>query len=149
MTRERVLNASNRPSWVAEAIYIKRFNCQQQTIFGGRGSEAWFDLCAGQRWVNNRGGRSQYFRLDSAPVPNFGNPDPEVFQIWESDTCSDSGYYRSNWQFTPVFAQEMTTRTPTTAKIEKWLRIRKKNAESCRSRVRHSGSVTTSGQLLV
>jgi len=55
----------------------------------------------------------------------------------------------------------MTTQTPATAKLEKWLRIRnqfftnywlwvciriqKKNAESCRSRMRHSRSGTTSG----
>jgi len=50
----------------------------------------------------------------------------------------------------------MTTQTPATAKIEKWLRIRvrfftnfwlrvrKKSAESCRSRLRHSGSMATS-----
>jgi len=48
----------------------------------------------------------------------------------------------------------MTTQTPATAKIEKWLRffpkfwlrIRRKNAESCRSRLRLSGSGPTSGR---
>jgi len=48
----------------------------------------------------------------------------------------------------------MTTQTPATVEIEKWLRVRfftnfwlwvrKKNAESCRSRLRHSGSGATS-----
>jgi len=54
----------------------------------------------------------------------------------------------------------MTTQTPATAKMEKWLRIRfrfftnfwhrvrirlrKKNTESCRSRLRHSESGPTS-----
>jgi len=35
---------------------------------------------------------------DSALVPKFLNPDPgpEIFQIWESDSCSDSGYHWSN-----------------------------------------------------
>jgi len=51
----------------------------------------------------------------------------------------------------------MTTQTPVTAEIKNWLRVRfftnywlrirvrKKNAESCRSRFRHSGSIATSG----
>ena len=29
---------------------------------------------------------------NSAPVPKLLNPNPEIFQIWESDSCSDSGY---------------------------------------------------------
>ena len=35
---------------------------------------------------------------DSAPVPKFLIPDPspEIFQIWESDSCSDFGYHRSS-----------------------------------------------------
>jgi len=34
---------------------------------------------------------------DSAPVPKFLNPGPAIFQIWKSDSCSDSGYsHRSN-----------------------------------------------------
>ena len=36
---------------------------------------------------------------DSAPVPTFQNPDPcpAIFQVWEFDSCSDSGYnHRSN-----------------------------------------------------
>jgi len=38
---------------------------------------------------------------DSAPVPKFLNldpvPGPAILQIWESDSCSDSGYnHRSN-----------------------------------------------------
>jgi len=36
---------------------------------------------------------------DSAPVLKFLNPDrgPAILQIWESDSCSDSGYnHRSN-----------------------------------------------------
>jgi len=54
----------------------------------------------------------------------------------------------------------MTTQTPATAEMEKWLRIRvrvfknfwlqirvrKKNAESCRSRLWQPGSGTTSGK---
>jgi len=55
----------------------------------------------------------------------------------------------------------MTTQTPTIAEIEKWLRIRvrfflifwlrvrvrRKNAESCRSRLLYSGSGPTSASL--
>ena len=36
---------------------------------------------------------------DSAPVPKFLNPDPgpAIFQIWQSDSCSDPGHnHRSN-----------------------------------------------------
>jgi len=33
---------------------------------------------------------------DSATVTKIFNPGPEFFQIWESDSCSDSGYHRSN-----------------------------------------------------
>ena len=35
---------------------------------------------------------------DSTPISKFLNPDPgpKIFQIWESDSCSDSGYHRSN-----------------------------------------------------
>jgi len=29
---------------------------------------------------------------DSTPVPKFLNPGPAIFQIWESDSCSLSGY---------------------------------------------------------
>jgi len=42
-----------------------------------------------QRWPE-----SLFSDSDSASVPKFLNPDPgtEIFQIWESDSCSDSGY---------------------------------------------------------
>jgi len=42
---------------------------------------------------------------ESAPVPKFLNPDPgpAIFQIWQSDSCSDSGYnHRSNHNL-PMF----------------------------------------------
>ena len=49
---------------------------------------------------------------DFAPVPKLPNVDPgmEIFQIWESDSCSDSGYYRSNRNL-PLFL------------LKKWPRI--------------------------
>jgi len=38
--------------------------------------------------------------FDPAPVPKVLNPatgpSPQNFQIWESDSCSDSGYHRCN-----------------------------------------------------
>ena len=41
---------------------------------------------------------------NSAPVPKFLNPDPEFFQIWESDSCSDFDYnHRSNRNL-PLFS---------------------------------------------
>ena len=40
---------------------------------------------------------------DSVPVPKFLNPGPPIFQNWESDSCSRSGYnHRSNRNL-PVF----------------------------------------------
>jgi len=35
---------------------------------------------------------------DSAPISKFVNPDPgrKIFQIWESESCSDSSKYRCN-----------------------------------------------------
>jgi len=34
---------------------------------------------------------------DSAPVPKFLNPRPAILKVWESDSCSDSGYnHRAN-----------------------------------------------------
>jgi len=36
-----------------------------------------------------RGGRSHFFRLILNPS---SDPGPAIFQIWESDSCSDSGY---------------------------------------------------------
>jgi len=42
---------------------------------------------------------------ESAPVRKFLNPGPgpAIFQIWESDSCSDSGYsHRSNHNL-PMF----------------------------------------------
>jgi len=48
---------------------------------------------------------------DSAPVPKFLNPGPEIFQISKSDSCSDSSCHRSNRNL-PMFLLEMTTQTP-------------------------------------
>ena len=59
---------------------------------------------------------------DSAPVPKCLNLGQEIFYIWEIDSCSDSGYHRSNPEFTHVFTWEMTVQTPT-AKVKKWLWI--------------------------
>ena len=90
------------------------------------------------------------------------NPSPAVLQMWESGSCSDSGYnHRSSRKFTHVFTYEMTAQTPAPAEMEKWLRtwvrffpsfwlrlrirVRKKNPGSCWSWIRLSGSVPTSG----
>ena len=44
---------------------------------------------------------------DSAPVPKFWNPgpdpDPEILQIWESGSCSDSGYNHWSNRNVPMF----------------------------------------------
>jgi len=95
---------------------------------------------------------------DSALVPKFFSfdPGPPIFQILESDSYSDFNYnHRSNrnlpmfllkkwphrllhcrnWKVTPIRIRFFTNF---------WLRVRKKNAESCRSRLWHSGSGSTS-----
>jgi len=57
---------------------------------------------------------------DSAPVPKFFNPGPAILQIWESNSCSDSGYNHPSNHYLPI----TTAQTPATAELEKWLRIR-------------------------
>ena len=97
----------------------------------------WTPLC-----IDTRGGRAHFFRLWLRSSSKFLNPVPDsgpsIIWIWESDSCSDSGYnHRSNRNLPQI---------PATPEIEKWLRIqvrfftnfwlrfriRKKNAESCR-----------------
>jgi len=43
---------------------------------------------------------------DPAPVPKFlyPGPDPAILQIWESDSCSDSGYNHWSNQNLPMFS---------------------------------------------
>jgi len=65
-------------------------------------------LCAQRKktrkiFMEGRGGRSRFSDSDSAPVPKFLNPGPAILKIWESDSCSDSGYnHRSNHNL-PMF----------------------------------------------
>ena len=40
---------------------------------------------------------------DFAPVPKFLNPGPAILQIWESDSCSDSGYNHRSNRSLPMF----------------------------------------------
>jgi len=40
---------------------------------------------------------------DSAPFPKFWNPDPAIFQIWQSHSCSDSGYNHQTNLNLPIF----------------------------------------------
>jgi len=52
-----------------------------------------------------RDGRSNIFRLRSRSYSKFFESEsgPKVFQIWECDSCSDSGYHRCNWNPTMFF----------------------------------------------
>jgi len=59
----------------------------------------WSDL----RDVDDRGGRSHFFWLRLRSCTKIFESVSGNFQIWESDSCSDSGYHRSNWEFTYVF----------------------------------------------
>jgi len=52
--------------------------------------------------------------FEFAPVPKFLNPEPgpvpDLFQIWESDSCSDSGYHQSSWEFTHILLKKLPNR---------------------------------------
>jgi len=61
-------------------------------------------LCLSQRWPE----WSHFFRLRLRSCSKLFEPDPEIFQIWKPDSCSDSGYHRSNWQFSQIFTYEIT-----------------------------------------
>jgi len=105
-----------------------------------------------------RGGWSHFFRPQLHSCSKFLNPDPgpAIFQIWETDSCSDSGYshrsnrnlpmfllnstpalrydhtdscYSHNWKVTPVPG-------PVLPKFFTPVRVRKKNTKSCQSRLR-------------
>jgi len=120
------------------------------------------------------------FRLRSAPDLKFWNPSHffrlrlrSCSKIFKSGSGNFSNLrirllFRLRLQsiqpkFTLVFVEEMTTPPPATAEIDKWLwvrfftkfwlriRVRKKNAESCRSRHRHCRFMATpvSGLLMV
>jgi len=41
---------------------------------------------------------------DAAPVPKFLNPGPAILQVWESDSCSDSGYNHWSNRNLPLFS---------------------------------------------
>jgi len=87
---------------------------------------------------------------DSAPVPKFLNPGPAIIQIWESDSSSDSGCNHRSNRSLPIFCWRndhtdscyyrngKVTPDPGQVFHKFWLRVRrrKKNAESCRSRLR-------------
>jgi len=63
--------------------------------------------------------RSHFLRLRLRSCPKFLYPGPDILKIWESDSCSDSGYnHRSNHNL--CFCQEMTEQTPITAEMEKY-----------------------------
>ena len=99
---------------------------------------------------------------DSAPVPKFLNPDPgpAIFQIWGSDSCSDSGYnHQSNlnlpmfllkkWPHRLLLLPKLKSDSGSGSGFPKFLTpgpdpVRRKNAESCRSRLRPSGFGSTS-----
>jgi len=53
--------------------------------------------------INTRGGRSHFFRLRLRSCSKFLNPGPAILQIWESDSCSDSGYNRQSNCNLPMF----------------------------------------------
>ena len=123
-----------------------------------------FLLDARKETFCTRGGQVPFSDSDSTPVPKFLNPSPdprpEYFQIWESDTCSDSVYnHRSNRNLPTIWLRNDHTDLCAT-RNEKWpqirvrfftnfwlryhTQVRRKNSESSWSRLRHSRSGPTS-----
>jgi len=50
-------------------------------------------------WSWLRHSQSTFSESNSSADPKIFklDPGPGIFQIWDSDSCSDYGYYRSNW----------------------------------------------------
>ena len=55
-------------------------------------------MAVDQRWPE-----SLFSDSDSTPLPKFLNPGPAILQIWESDSCSDSGYNHRSYRNLPCF----------------------------------------------
>jgi len=68
-------------------------------------------------------GRSYFFRLRLCSCSKILESGSGIFLIWESDSCLDSGYHGSNLNFPMLLHKEMTTQTPVTTEIERWLQI--------------------------
>ena len=58
------------------------------------------------------GGQNQFFRLRLHSCSTIFECGPESFQIWESDSCSDSSYHRSNRNIPigPIFLKKWPRR---------------------------------------
>ena len=69
----------------------------------------WFHIQA--VGIDIRGGRNHFFRLRLPSCPKFLNPGAAIFQTWESDSCSDSGYnHRSNRNLPMFFLKKSSHR---------------------------------------
>ena len=113
-------------------------------------------------FLHSRGGGRHFFRLRLRSCSKIfesgsGSPGPAIFQIWESDSCSDSGYnHRSNRNLAMFLLKKWSHKLPLLPKLKSdgqirvrffpnfWLRVWKKNTVSYRSRLRYSGSGPTS-----
>ena len=78
--------------------YFQNYHIKTTKIFSVRSSP---DPCSPLAGVT-------FSDSDSAPVTKFLNPDsgPLLFQIWESDSCSDSGYNHRSKCNLPIFLLE-------------------------------------------
>ena len=113
-------------------------------------------------WFHERPDMVRVTFPDYAPVLNFLNPDPgqQVFQIWESDSCSNSGNHWRNrnsaifdletWHFKDHADSWYCRPQKMNPDFHKILIAdpnpgrNKKNSEFCRNRPRQFGSVSTS-----
>jgi len=62
-----------------------------------------FYRCNGSRRVWIRGGRSHCFRFRLRSCSKILNPGPTIFQIWKSDSSSDSDYNHRSSRNLPLF----------------------------------------------
>ena len=122
--------------------------------------------CHGQHYRNkqHRDIRSHFFRLQhrscSKIFESGSASGPDILNIWESDSCSDFGdndrsnpnlpmFLPKKWPHRLLVLPKWKSDSGSGSGLKKiWLfvriRVRKKNAESCWSRLKYSGSGPTS-----
>ena len=95
---------------------LSRENCQIRTwiqeLCSRWGVRLW-KSASGHLWWQPEVTGVTFSDSDSAPVPKFFNPGPAIFQIWESDSCSDCGYrHRSNRNLPRFLHKKLPHRLP-------------------------------------
>jgi len=96
--------------WKARAASAQNFTQWQQATIEITRHAHFVSACSRHIYLAEVAGVT-FSDSDSAPVPKFLNPDPAILQIWESDSCSDSGYsHRSNRNLPMFFPKKRPQR---------------------------------------